>query len=654
VAWRVPTGNEARGASVIDPRNPFLVRMSEQTGPDAAFLRMFGPGFLDVLPPDGLWDRVHIFRSAPGGGKTSLFRLFTPSALVSLQESQTTDELRELYGRLERLEVISDSGPRVLGVMVSCARNYALLEDLSISAADKERLFYSLITSRIIIGLLRGGLALRGLEWPRHLSRLSISAPPDGDVFPDIPVPDSGDRLFEWASKIELSTCNMIDSFGPPEDAIAPGLHGMHALNLLRADRVLCDGQPIAEKVLVLLDDCHKLTPDQRRGLLSRLVELRPAIGIWLAERLEALAPAEMLGMGATPGREFVTVNLEDYWRRNASARRFEQTVTNIADRRAKNARGVQLEGFAGHLQETLDGQAWHMRFERLQDEVRSRVLKIANGSHKYDLWISSTDHTQGSPRERALAWRSLEILVERDRKRGQQILEVGAPPDTEEATAKESSGVHAAAEYFLLREGKFPYYFGMPRLAALSSYNIEQFLSLSGNLFERVASAEVLRRPSILSPEDQEQILSRTVKDRWRDLPRRFANGRDLQLLLEAIGEFCLSETDRPTAPYAPGVTGVALSTSDKDALIASTGSSGSRDYSRLLSALVVSVSENLLEPRDEIVQGQKGKTWIVFYLNRWLCLHFGLPLQYGGWRQRTLADCMDWLDHGHRRKAE
>jgi len=34
-----------------------------------------------------------------------------------------------------------------------------------------------------------------------------------------------------------------------------------------------------------------------------------------------------------------------------------------------------------------------------------------------------------------------------------------------------------------------------------------------------------------------------------------------------------------------------------------------------------------------------------MVMYLNRMLCVHFGLPLQYGGWREKRLADLQGWL---------
>ena len=64
-----------------------------------------------------------------------------------------------------------------------------------------------------------------------------------------------------------------------------------------------------------------------------------------------------------------------------------------------------------------------------------------------------------------------------------------------------------------------------------------------------------------------------------------------------------------------------------------------------RLLGEVVAScISHNLLEVH--LNQKCKGRYWMVLYLNRMLCVHFGLPLQYGGWRERGLQDLAQWLE--------
>ena len=77
-----------------EPRNPFRLRRSESIDTETTFLSLFEPGILEVMPTESFWDTVHILRSAAGGGKTSLIRLFTPTTLLSLCANRTNEQSR--------------------------------------------------------------------------------------------------------------------------------------------------------------------------------------------------------------------------------------------------------------------------------------------------------------------------------------------------------------------------------------------------------------------------------------------------------------------------------------------------------------------------------------------------------------------------------
>ena len=149
-----------------DPRNPFLLRKSGLIDGASAYLDLFEPGMLDVLPEKGWFDHVRMIRSAEGGGKTSLLRLFEPETLRKLYERRSEPKIKDLYERVVNLGAIDpDVGPRLLGVALICGRNYAHLQDLNIDQARRDRVFFGLLNVRIILALLRAEASFAGLRY---------------------------------------------------------------------------------------------------------------------------------------------------------------------------------------------------------------------------------------------------------------------------------------------------------------------------------------------------------------------------------------------------------------------------------------------------------------------------------------------------------
>lgn len=157
-----------------EARNPFCLRRSENIDSDTAFLTLFEPGILDVLGERGLPETVRPIRSAAGGGKTSLLRLFTPSVLRRLHARRGDDAIKELYGRLVTLGAVNDREPALLGVLLQCGRNYAVLHTMPLDEAVRIRLFFGLLNARILLGVLRSALAFTGLQFPEDLPRVSL------------------------------------------------------------------------------------------------------------------------------------------------------------------------------------------------------------------------------------------------------------------------------------------------------------------------------------------------------------------------------------------------------------------------------------------------------------------------------------------------
>jgi hypothetical protein len=325
---------------VNDLRNPFRLQAAEHIESEIDFLRLFGPGVLDLLREDAPFARPLFIRSAPGGGKTSLLKLFTPSVLHALVALHTYTDFRELFQRLRQLGAVDEQMVRIVGIMLPCGRTFPDLADLGLPAPRARRMLMALLDARILLGALKSALVVRRLRYPEDLARVSIVAKADGPVIPGLPSPCDGAAARTWAETTEQAVCDVIDSLTPPEGTGPAGHDSLLSLRLLDGSGLLVDGAPPSDRWLVLLDDVQKLTFDQRSALRETLLEQRGRTTVWISERLEALTPDELLTSGALDGRDYGDViNLEESWRR--TPKRFESAISTIAERRARMAADV-------------------------------------------------------------------------------------------------------------------------------------------------------------------------------------------------------------------------------------------------------------------------------------------------------------------------
>ena len=430
-------------------RNPFSQRRSESIETDATFLNLFEPGILDILSEEDWSGGVWPIRSAAGGGKTSLLRLFTPSVLHTLHARRAEELLKDLYRKLYELGALNDSGPCLLGVMMMCGRNYALLHELDIDEARKQRLFFGLLNVRIILATLRSAMAIRQLSYPDDLGCLSVASPHVEIRTPGVSFPCTGQDLYSWSAELEATICEMLDSFGPLQVDALPGNDSLFSLSLIGPDVLTIHGNPLASRTLLMMDDIHKLTTTQRERLLQEVIELRSPVGVWIAERFEGLTTSEMLASGASEGRDYGTlIGIEKYWRKHYQ--NFEKYSMKIADRRVRSSTVMELENFRPCVSTLLGSPASAKRFQTAVDTIRHRLISISQRSEKYAEWFEATEQKRGSLQEIACAWKTLEILIARNENKRQLTLLEEAIPASELDTQSDSS-VANAAELFSL-----------------------------------------------------------------------------------------------------------------------------------------------------------------------------------------------------------
>lgn len=621
--------------------NPFLERMSERTTSDQEFVQMFAPKVLERLNEDCFEGGVHIFRSPPGGGKTTILRAFTPSALRAFWHAGQVQA--ETYRQmLDRGVLDVNAGPQTLGILLSCAAGYA---DLPPGASSiNEGMFRALLDCRIVLRTLRSLAELIGSTSSGALETIRLEYSPQLDDLASIPLRTSAADMVKWAQDREREIYSRLDSIAASASGSTPIDVRFESLLWLQAVQFVHDGRAVAPKRLLMIDDIQKLRRSQRSLLIDEIVTLRPRFPVWLAGRNIAFAE-EFWSQGARVGRDIHDYALEEMWGTGRSGQ-FIAFAQNILDRRFALQTVVPGGTFSQYLAENIPPRDLEAAYQEARGRFDVGISK-AKQNIRYKEWITKATILPGVLSYDALVelYRT-RIIIARDEASKQLSFDL-APLPAEEYEDRDNSSVKGAAEIFMHHEISTPYYFGMERLCAMSTNNVEELLGLAAALYEGMKAKQALRRqaePQLL-PREQEKRLREVALRKLEFVPRNHAEGTAAKRLLESVGLFCRERTFQINAPYAPGVTGVRLSVSEMAKL--QRISSGTSLFANLRRVIAECVAENLLVSRESSAStAREGGT--VLYLNRTLCANFGLPLQYGGWQDASVQMLAEWMEIG------
>lgn len=627
--------------------NPFRFRTSEQVthqGLDR-FLQTFGADALDLLP-DGLWERPVIIRSAPGAGKTSLLRAVSAEALHSLSLRRSGHE--ELVDRLQALGALDSTGrPLVLGFRVPLVRDFRGIVDLEPEPAVAQRTFMRLLDARITTAFCKALGQLVDVEEGAVLDAVSLQADDEGRAALERLGGASAVDLQTWGRETEERILDRLDAVLPVDDEIE-GHAALYSLRALSGLTLVVNGEPSALRPLLMLDDGQELASSQRTLLLDALHDRELLLARWYTERYSAMEPEELVGDGE-PRRNSIPVWLEReaqrlgaVTRRGTKTRQFEKLLADIAGRRA-NRLLREYDGEDREFVQLLDvesGEGLQARAERAVSVIRERLLAKTGATSRYEKWFGDADALDQL--ESARRWRELEIVIARDRDRSEVGLFELPLPD-EERTAQSGAAIREAADLWLRREFGLPFYWGSQRLSKLSAENIEQYLNLSADMFDEMLAGITLRRGAVVERLRQDAALTAACDQFWSEIPDRRIGGRAIQQLLRHIAKLCRADTYRPKAPYAPGVTGTALSMRDRARLLDADVRARTPGAQELFEALHGAIGHNLLRAHKD--RSVKNDRWMVLYLNRLTCVRYGLPLGYGGFRERPLEEMCGWM---------
>lgn len=627
--------------------NPFFDRASERATSDQEFVRVFSPKILERLGEDLFGSVLHVFRSPPGGGKTTLLRAFTPLALRAFWNSREQDAFSESVARLVTLGALTESdGPAVLGVFLSSASGYA---DLPPGVpVEQEGIFRTLLDCRIVLRTLRSIAALLDLGGIEGLDRVRLHMG-ERDSYTHIPSHESASELYRWAERREREVYSYLDSIRPKQDPVLNSHRRFEGALWLQDIEIYYRDKKLELGRLLMIDDVHKLRRHQRDLLLQELPDLRLRIPVWLAERTTALG-SQLLSLGAREGRDIKPVRLDELW---VSDRRgphqFYSFAQSILDRRLASPKSILRGQFNQYLKSDLDRDAVKDSVSEGIAQFWRRVAQFKD-SMQYKEWLRAAEEASQEVSVSALeTLYKTRILIARDERKKQFRLALEPLPQ-EELEERDSSQVQGAAEIFMHEELSIPYYFGIDRFCVLATNNVEELLASAADVYDALQAKHIVRRETILSAFDQEKIVRQIAERRWNFIPKGHAEGARTQRLLAGMGAYCRSRTFLPNAPYAPGVTGVRLTQSEMRRL--EDPDQSQRDQTLVLrTVLAESVAENLLvckaTSRDDVPDG------VIFYFNRTLCAYFNLPLQYGGWQDVGVSDLLTWMQGQYERTS-
>ncbi len=622
-------------------RNAFAIRTSETSSPDEVFSRYFAPEVLSILPSDLFATSALVLRSAPGGGKTSLLRIFAPGPLSQVIRNRKMAPHDEIYRSLAQLGVVEEDTALALGILVPCASGYAEIGP-QLDEGKSRGLFRALVNARTVLRTLRALCTLYELEYPRELNAISCEYT-NKDLFDEGPIPRIADlaALRAWAEEVESRCFAQLDAVGDAGGELPQHLQ-FDAVLWLSQISLKVHGRPVSPRPIVMFDDVHRLRPWQRGILYKELLDHRYGTSVWFAERTYVINPSELL-TGAIPRRDYEEVRLEQAWF-NAKPKQYVSFVTSIADRRMAQMR-ADLESFGDYLSNNITDYVAQEKVLKALPALEVKIRKLASGTTLFDDWISAASSLQDEPFARAVEWIRIGILIAREKQKSQPSLEL-MPFSEDDLDARTSSAVQAAAERFVCTDFGVPYFYGIERVVRLSSYNVEEFLQICAVLYEHIYAQRITRPrgggPVSVSAKTQNDALARLAEKRLKELPRLFALGPQAQRLIEAIGQMCREKTYEPTAPYAPGVTGIALSSQDRETLVQAGRDGPGNPYFELASTISSCVAQNLFEVRDNL--RQDNKVWVVLFLNRLFCAHYDLVYHVSGWQRVSLRRLQDW----------
>lgn len=609
--------------------NPFNMRASEKMTSDDVFISLLSDDTLyplkDYSDRGALWNNLTYICSAPGGGKTTMLRCFSPSVLYKVSNNRKEND--KLYKALKSMCVVSGNKILKCGAYLLTNRSYVDLEDEDVfTKPQARRLLFALLNARFTLVAIKALQELKTLQDSKsfeydQLDDITFTPSLDfSNRFAPNPVPHTAKELFDWAAGIERKITGIIETYDTIDES--NGHDSLFILKELHASNFTIHGKPIVDDFIFQLDDCHKLSKTQLDFLRQELVETRITNTVWLAMRYDKFTYEELMPKTDMIGRDYNSIHL-------GTDNKFEKMLGSIMDKRSNLSRhDIKLANSLEQTSILSDSD-----YEAIVDFGRKNINTVSQ--ILYNELLNYIDENVETLQDKAEQTFALMLFAQRESKTGFPIF----PHERNSYDENVKADLVKIAQQIIPAVFNRPMYYGTERLKDLSPNNTEQFIGFCNVLYEQLLTQKLLhpRKALMLNAASQDKLIKEECKNKMKRIFNE--HGKSVYTFLNNLGGFCRSQTLQIGSSYG-AVTGFAVR--DAETLFGSTFDT--MDDSKLGYVLKVCLANNFLFTR-ETKQGEKDKEWIVFYLNRWICGAFSLPLSYGGWRKRTFNELEDWI---------
>jgi hypothetical protein len=580
--------------------------------------------------------------SSPGGGKTSIMRVFSYESLNYLCENNNKN--KPLFNKLEELGCYKNSKPYLLGLRLIATKRYN--DFFELDNKSKNGLFYAFFNSRVIILFIQAIFTIYGLRLDENKSNAKFRLKKTAN--------DSARNAFNrfkasnvislYNTMMEIEE-NLFDIVNDPFWDGVPSSYTdkeIWALNFIFSIDVIIEGKRIEYLPIVMIDDFHNFKSKARDIFLESLSSREFNFPFWLSSRKSALPletyMSDELKTAVNKGRDYEVLDLNKN-HKNFSAVLFDIFKLRISHIESKLS--INVKGFNIFLKNNFNDKNFVVTDSTIDQLKKNLKEKYVQGLNHIDKIITTyIDHNL--PNEKiAIYLAALDIYLYR--KIGEDTIFYQNKNRISLQEFNKFISRHQnynASKLFLGKKLRLPYYCGIRNIISITSNSIDQFLSIFGRFYDELSVNFFIKGNEWepLSFERQNDLINKLAFEYLNRIPKEIPYGKYISPFIRKLLGFCHNETYKNNAPYAPGVTGIALLSDEFGALKKCT----TRKYIHLYKIIKNAISHNLLEPNYITRQ---NKTLIVLYVNRLLCCTatWHLPVQKGSYRILRLNYLID-----------